>query len=240
MSQLQFEALREKLLVAGVAPRHVRRYVGELRQHFDDLLRAEAGNGLSGEAAKRAARVRLGSDTSLANAMLARPELRSVTARFPWLVFGILPPLAVIVGFAAVVIVTQLVAIRGGAYIPRQGFVAPAPAWMVWILQGTMFALNFLVVPLLGALLAWVAQRQRMKLLWPILGMVLLLMLHVHGIFRMDAQGRIGRGFGTIIPLPGLFWSVRFYGPVFLAQAALLCLPLAWLWRARQKALAAQ
>jgi len=36
--------------------------------------------------------------------------------------------------------------------------------------------------------------------------------------------------------LPGLFGSVRFYWPVFLAQAALLCLSLAWLWRARSKA----
>jgi len=236
MSRLQLDALRERLLVAGVAPRHVRRYLGELRHHFDDLLRAETGNGLSGEAAMRAARARLGSDESLANAMLAKPGARSMTARYPWLVFGLLPPLALIVGFALVVIATQQVAINGGAYIPRQGFVAPAPIWLVWFLQGTMLAINFLVVPLLGVLLAWVAQRQRMKLLWPALGMALLLVLHVHGIFRMDAQGRIGRGFSTIIPLPGLFGSVRFYWPVFLAQAALLCLPLAWLWRARSKA----
>jgi hypothetical protein len=233
MSQLQLDALREKLLVAGVAPRHVRRYLGELRQHFDDLLHAEVGNGASREAAIQAARARLGSDESLANAMLAKPELRSVASRFPWLVFAVLPPLGVVVGFALVVIATQLVAINGGAYIPRQGFVAPAPAWLVWFLQGTMFAINFLVVPLLGVLLAWIAQRQRMKLLWPLLGMALLLMLHVHGLFRLDAQGGIRRGFSTVIPLPGLFGSVRFYWPIFLAQAALLCLPLAWLWRAR-------
>jgi hypothetical protein len=128
MSRLQLDALREKLLVAGVAPRHVRRYLGELRHHFDDLLHAETGNGLSGEAAMRAARARLGSDERLANAMLAKPGARSMTGRYPWLVFGLLPPLGVIVGFALVVVATQLVAIQGGAYIPRQGFVAPSPA----------------------------------------------------------------------------------------------------------------
>ena len=36
MSQPRFEALRERLFRA-IAARHVRRYVGELRDHFDDL-----------------------------------------------------------------------------------------------------------------------------------------------------------------------------------------------------------
>jgi hypothetical protein len=236
---LDFDDLREQLLRAGIAPRHVRRYLAELRHHYDDLVAEERAHGITGPAAKEAAIARLGSTGELAAALLAKPQLRSVTARHPWLSFAILPPLGVIVGFALVVIATQLVAIRGGAYIPRQGFVAPAPTWLVWTLQSTIFALNFLVVPLLGALLAWAAQRQRMKLLWPVLGMGLLLLLHVHGIFRMDTQGRIGRGFSTIIPLPGLFGSARFYWPAFLAQAALLCLPLAWLWRARRKTAAA-
>ena len=91
MPSLQLDALSEKLLRAGVAPRHVRCYVGELNQHFDDLLRAETRNGLSEKAAFAAARARLGSDDSLAAAMLARPELRSISARFPWAVFGLAP-----------------------------------------------------------------------------------------------------------------------------------------------------
>ncbi len=234
-----FDELRETLLRGGVAPRHVRRYLAELEHHYDDLIAEERAHGVTGPAAGAAAMERLGSNEQLAAALLAKPELRSRMARYPWLSFAILPPLGVILGFALVVVATQLIFIQGGVYIPRQGFIAPAPTWLVWTLQGTMFALNFLVVPLLGALLAWVAQRQRMKLLWPVLGMGLLLLLHLHGIVRMDAQGRIGRGFGTIIPLPGLFWSARFYWPAFLAQAALLCLPLAWLWRARNKTAAA-
>ncbi|HEX4077870.1 MAG TPA: hypothetical protein VHX61_03220 [Rhizomicrobium sp.] len=79
-----FEALRERLLRTGIAPRHVRRYVGELRDHFDDLVREETANGaLQGEAEIRARR-RLGSDSDLAAVMLACPELRSLAARYPW------------------------------------------------------------------------------------------------------------------------------------------------------------
>ena len=232
---LDLTDLAEELLRAGAAPRHVRRYLAELRHHHEDLVAEEHAHGVTGPAAQAAARARLGSDGELAAALLAKPQLRSLTARRPWLAFGVLPLLGVIIGFMVLVFVEQIVAVWGGAYIPRQGFVAPAPAWIIWNLQATIFALNFLVVPLLGCVLAWMAQRQRMTLLWPVLGMALLLLLHVHGIFRMDAQGHIGRGFSTIIPVPGLFGSARFYGPAFLAQAALLCLPLAWLWRMKAK-----
>ena len=103
-----------------------------------------------------------------------------------------------------------------------------------------MFAVNFLIVPLLGALMAWTAQRQRMRLLCPLLGMALILMLGLHGTFRIDAEGRAFRNFGAVIPFPGLFGSSGFLRwPVFAAQAAPLCLPLAWLWRTRQKSASA-
>lgn len=229
-----FRDLREQLLHAGIAPRHVRRYLAELRQHYDDLIAEEHAHGITGPAAHAAAAARLGSSDELAASVLAKPELRSMTARRPWLVFGILPPLAVIIGFILVVIVVQLVAIRGGAYIPRQGFVQPAPTWLVWTLSGTMFTINFVVVPLLGVLLVWLAQRQRIKPVWPMLGIALLLALSIHGSFHLDAHGRAFRTFGTIIPTHSLFGSGGLVDwPTLLAQATLLCLPLAWLWRSR-------
>ena len=103
-----------------------------------------------------------------------------------------------------------------------------------------MFAVNFVIVPLLGALLAWMAQRQRMTPAWPLLGMALILVLSVHGHFHADAQGRPFLGFGTIIPWKGPLGPGGIDWAVFLAQAALLCLPLAWLWRARHRSAAAQ
>ena len=85
----RFEQLRERLLRAGIAPRHVKRYVAELGDHFDDLVREEAAKGLTRDAARDAARARIGADDALAAVMLARPDFRSLTARFPWAVFGL-------------------------------------------------------------------------------------------------------------------------------------------------------
>ncbi len=89
-----FESLAERLLRAGVAPRHVRRYLRELSEHQEDLLRAELAKGSDAIAAREAARARLGTEESLAQSMLERPELRSTAARFPALVFGFGPVLA--------------------------------------------------------------------------------------------------------------------------------------------------
>ncbi|HEX4104819.1 MAG TPA: hypothetical protein VHX92_01180, partial [Rhizomicrobium sp.] len=91
MPQPRFERLSERLLAAGIAPRHVRRYVRELRDHFDDVMREEKAGGASRELAETRALSRLGNDEDLAQAMLSKPELRSLTARFPWAVFGIGP-----------------------------------------------------------------------------------------------------------------------------------------------------
>jgi len=38
---MPFEELRERLLTAGIAPRHVRRYLAELSDHLDDLILAQ-------------------------------------------------------------------------------------------------------------------------------------------------------------------------------------------------------
>ena len=42
-----FDRLAERLLHAGIAPRHVRRYTRELSDHFDDLVRVENAGGAS-------------------------------------------------------------------------------------------------------------------------------------------------------------------------------------------------
>jgi hypothetical protein len=102
-----FDSLREQLLRAGIAPRHVRRYIGELRDHFDDLTREEIASGASQSVAKVRARNRLGSDADLADVMLARPELRSLAARHPLMVFG-LGPVAMVVAALAVTLATEI------------------------------------------------------------------------------------------------------------------------------------
>ena len=91
---MRFEGLRELLLKGGVAPRHVRRYLAELSQHLDDLTEKQRAQGYDDEDAALRARALLGEDRELAAAMLEQKSLRSLPARAPWLIFGVLPPVA--------------------------------------------------------------------------------------------------------------------------------------------------
>ncbi len=76
--QRQFRDLEERLLREGVSPRHVRRYLTELRDHLADLRAEEERAGRQGVEAESAAVARLGSEEELATAMLRRRELRPI------------------------------------------------------------------------------------------------------------------------------------------------------------------
>lgn len=71
MQLQQFESLRERLLRAGVAPRHVRRFLRELHDHYEDALRVELTKFSDPSAARNAAWARLGTEESLAQGMPA-------------------------------------------------------------------------------------------------------------------------------------------------------------------------
>jgi len=86
-----FRELRERLLRAGVAPRHVRRYVNELSDHFADLTAEEQGAGRTRTEAERTALVRLGGMQNLANAMIEQRQFQSWSTRVPRVTFGIAP-----------------------------------------------------------------------------------------------------------------------------------------------------
>ncbi len=87
-----FHELRERLLRAGVAPRHVRRYLRELAEHLADLRAEEERAGLSRTDAESAALMRLGGMDDLAKAMIGQRQFQSWCARAPWAMFGLAPP----------------------------------------------------------------------------------------------------------------------------------------------------
>jgi hypothetical protein len=80
--------LRERLLKAGVAPRHVRRYLRELTEHLADLTAEEIAAGHAGADAENTALARLGGIDELANAMIQQRQFQSWASRAPWLTFG--------------------------------------------------------------------------------------------------------------------------------------------------------
>ena len=158
----RFVILRERLLGAGVAPRHVRRYVRELAEHHDDALRAELATGVDLARAREAAWARLGSEEQLAQSVLARPELRSTAARFPALAFGVAPAL----GWVAAPIL-----IAGAASLLPDAVrrAAPSPE-LVSVLHALLLVHARLLPVLLGALALALAAERRLRPFWPLVG----------------------------------------------------------------------
>lgn len=158
----RFEALRERLLRAGVAPRHVQRYLRELRDHHDDALAAELANGTPLAAAREAAWARLGTEETLAQGMLERPELRSTAARFPALVFGVAPVLGWVGTFIAVV--------SGLSLLPAAARHAPVTAAFSDAYHMLCFGYTRLLPVLLAVAALELAARRRLRAFWPLSG----------------------------------------------------------------------
>ncbi len=166
-----FHELRERLLRAGVAPRHVRRYMAELADHLADLRAEEECAGRSRADAESAALLRLGGMDDLAKAMIGQRQFQSWCVRAPWAMFGLVPLI-----------------VLAGAW-----FVALFILWSGWkiFLPGSNtpfvridgFAIFYFGVGRLlyyGApiLVGWgiglMAIRQRVKAVWPTVGLVLI------------------------------------------------------------------
>jgi hypothetical protein len=82
-NRAQFESLRLELLRGGTANLYVERTLRELADHYEDLERASVASGCTNEEAAQRARAQLGSAQVIAAAVLARPELKSWSRRWP-------------------------------------------------------------------------------------------------------------------------------------------------------------
>ena len=91
MPDLDLTGLRKHLLRSGIAPRHVRRTVAELSDHYDDLLQSELQAGADPDAAHGKALDALGDMRDVAAAIRSRPELRAWSHRMPYLALVVYP-----------------------------------------------------------------------------------------------------------------------------------------------------
>jgi hypothetical protein len=171
MPQPRFDELQDRLLRAGIAPRHVRRTIGELRDHFDDLVREEMANGSSKTMAEVNALSRLGSESELAEEMLRRPQLRSLTARYPWAVFGLGPVVLLVAAFAVTIVSEGLVftlvsqVYKNPQHVRPDGMIALVAVWN---------ALPMFVAPLaIAAFLYVIGRRQRIAQSWLVAGVII-------------------------------------------------------------------
>jgi hypothetical protein len=196
-----FSELRERLLKAGVAPRHIRRYLHELSEHLADLKAEEIAAGRNRTDAATAALLRLGTTDELARAMIDQRQFQAWSVRAPWAIFG-LAPILLLSGawFVALFILwsgwqmfmPQAETPFGGS--PHDGFVNLYFQFGRMIYYFSPFAIGWAI----GIL----AIRQRSKSVWPAIGLVLLAYLggtaRVHANHKqvLSGVGHISMGFG--------------------------------------------
>lgn len=226
---MAFDDLREKLLLGGVAPRHVRRYLRELREHLDDLTAQQRAAGYDDADARLRARARLGDDEELAAAMLAQKQFHSWAARAPWAVFLLLPP---VITFAMVLVFHSPLLAIGKYY----GFLEMrlVPQWFQFFATAVVTTANWTILPSAAALFVAIAARQRLKLIWPLAATLVVLMLVVHGevLFAAHQKGHLSVGVGLAL-LPQAWAKTGENWFQIAARYVMTILPLLWLWRRR-------
>lgn len=171
-----FDELRERLLRAGIAPRHVRRYLAELTEHLSDLIAEEEGAGFSREKAEYAALARMGTIDDLAKAMIDQLRFQSWSARVPWAMFGIAPLFYLTAAYLLACCYLWLGwrIFLPGADTPFGG----RPATHIYDLSNVYFQAGKYFYAFAPIFVSWgvmaLAARQRLKALWPAIGLALL------------------------------------------------------------------
>lgn len=159
--------LRERLLRAGIAPRHVRRYVKELEDHLADLRTEEERAGRSRVEAEQAALARLGTVDELAARLIAQPQFRSMAARAPWAVLGLGP----VVGLAGLWVVALTILVTGwNIFMPNSETPFVRVAGFAAVYFGIGRALYFVAPVLAGWAVGVIAVRQRLSVTWLLVG----------------------------------------------------------------------
>lgn len=217
----RFDRLTERLLHAGVAPRHVRRYVAELRDHFEDLVRAETAGAATRDVAETTARARLGSDNDLAETMLARPDLRSLMARYPWAVFGLAPAALVLASLAAALAIEigtlSLVhtIVQHPTVAQREWFVFGIAVWNTLATYIAPFAI--------AAVLCIAGLRQRMPATWIFAGIAIACVLGAFqevSFWDNGTHGELSFGSALMPPFPAKLIVGGLYRAVVTFAAA--------------------
>ena len=193
----QFHELRERLLNAGVAPRHVQRYLKELADHLADLRAEEVRAGRGRAEAESAALDRLGSIDDLSKAMIEQRQFQSWCARAPWAAFGLAPLLFLAAAYfiACFILWSGWKLFLPGADTP---FGTPIP---IYSFQNIYFQIGRFIYFTSPILIAWViglvAARQRLSMAWPTLSLVLIAWMG--GTAQIQAsRTAVAGGFGHI------------------------------------------
>jgi len=192
MPENHFGQIRERLLQGGIAPRHVQRTIFELEGHFADLVTELRAAGHSQDASESLAAARLGSDDVIVASVLARPELRSLARRWPWLVFGLLP-LATLIGVSLVSLALFAGVIE---YAEHSAGLRPATSPALRRLAALLSAdVQWIIPTAIAGMCCLEAARRRAPLAWPLLGAVVVALLGGMTQVRMGWSATAQKGF---------------------------------------------
>ncbi len=168
MRSSRFAAVGERLLEAGIAPRHARRAVTELTDHFEDLVAELESQGYARNDAEAEASARLNPDALIAAA--ARPDLHSWIRRWPAVSCTVLP----ISLYAGYVVGSIVLLVAGMTLLDRGLDITPSSSlelkrFAAFYMRGIPLAL-----PIFAAgTFCSIAQARRMSLGWTLFGGVL-------------------------------------------------------------------
>jgi hypothetical protein len=168
MPRHSLENVRVQLLRAGFSPGHVNRYVRELRDHLSDLVSRERAAGLSVDEAQAKARTLLGTDSQLVQAMIDRGTPRSLAAKAPWAIFGVLP-------LVIFIITTALLARWSFSYFyPYRALAGTDIPGNIRTIGMTLSLIgSYALGPLMTAVCIVIALRQRLSSRWVWAGLAL-------------------------------------------------------------------
>ena len=172
-----FNELGERLLRSGVAPRHVRRYLSELADHLADLTAEEERAGRSRADAESAALIRLGGMDDLARAMIEQRQFQSWSVRAPWAAFGAAPLLFLAAAWC-VALFLPVVRLEYLSTRERYAFRLRPNKWFDAIVYFGIGKSIFFGAPILiGWGIGVVTIRQRLKPVWPAVGLALIALI---------------------------------------------------------------
>jgi hypothetical protein len=161
----------------------------ELRDHFADLRAEGERDGLGRADAAAAALDRLGGVEQLAKAMTEQRQFQSWCVRVPWAAFGVAP---MIVLGAAWLIALLILWTGWNMFLPGSSI----PFVRVDGLPALYFGVGrsiFLSAPLfLGWAIGVVAARQRLRVEWPLVGLLLLALIGGTAQVHTSAQAVAG------------------------------------------------
>lgn len=231
----RFNELRERLLRAGVAPRHVRRYLAELNEHLSDLIAEETSAGRNPDDAQAAALSRLGATDQLASAMISRREFQSWSAKTPWAVFGLAPMFLLAAAYFAACFYLWC---GWNLFLPAADTPFRTIGGPVYGISNLYFQAGklfyFAAPALIGWAVATIAARQRVKAWWPLVTFALVACMgataHIQA-SRLAVEGGLYHIKMSVLGIGGISRGINgIYGAAIFAALTLPYL----VWRKRQ------